>query len=70
VVFVNPAFSFRLPYADEDDQKFVDCAVCGNADFLITNDRHYNMLKDIKFPKVEVVRAETFIEKFISSNSG
>ncbi|MCP4345030.1 MAG: putative toxin-antitoxin system toxin component, PIN family, partial [Desulfobacterales bacterium] len=63
VVFVNPTFSFQLPFADEDDQKFVDCAVCGNADFLITNDKHYNMLKDIEFPKVEVIKAETFIEK-------
>ncbi|MCP4366155.1 MAG: putative toxin-antitoxin system toxin component, PIN family, partial [Planctomycetes bacterium] len=60
VVFVNPTFSFQLPSADEDDQKFVDCAVCGNADFLITNDKHYNMLKDIEFPKVEVIKAETF----------
>ncbi|MCP4345169.1 MAG: putative toxin-antitoxin system toxin component, PIN family [Desulfobacterales bacterium] len=70
VLFVNPTFSFRLPSADEDDQKFVDCAVCGNADFLITNDKHYNMLKDIEFPKVEVIKAETFIEKLIISKSG
>jgi len=70
VVFVNPTFSFQLPYADEDDHKFVDCAVCGNADFLITNDKHYNMLKDIEFPNVEVIKAETFIEKFIISKSG
>lgn len=69
VTFVNPTFSFQLPSADEDDQKFVDCAVCGNADFLITNDKHYNMLKDINFPKVEVIRAKTFIEKFVISKS-
>ncbi|GEM_PF-6814720 len=40
-VFVSPTFSFQLPFADEDDQKFVDCAVCGSANFLITNDKHY-----------------------------
>ena len=27
VVFVNPTFNFQLPFVDEDDQKFVDCAV-------------------------------------------
>ena len=65
VVFVNPAFSFQLPFADEDDQKFVDCAVCGNADFLITNDKHYNMLKNIEFPKVKVITGNNFIEKYL-----
>ena len=48
VIFVTPTFNFQLPFADEDDQKFVDCAVCGHADFLITNDKHYNILKDIQ----------------------
>jgi len=42
IVYVNPTFSFQLPFADEDDQKFVDCAVCGNADFLITDDKHFS----------------------------
>ena len=65
VVFVSPTFSFQLPYADEDDQKFVDCAVCGGADFLITNDKHYKILKNVGFPKVKVIKAETFIEKFV-----
>ncbi|MDM8553417.1 putative toxin-antitoxin system toxin component, PIN family [Desulfococcaceae bacterium HSG7] len=64
VVFVSPTFSFQLPFADEDDQKFVDCAVCGSADFLITNDKHYNILKNVRFPKVRVIKADRFIEKF------
>ncbi len=65
VVFVSPTFSFQLPFADEDDQKFVDCAVCGSAEFLITNDKHYNILKNVSFPKVRVIKADTFIEEFV-----
>ena len=65
VIFVNPTFSFQLPFTDEDDQKFVDCAVCGSADFLITNDKHYNILKNVSFPKARVIKADTFIEKFV-----
>ena len=65
VIFINPTFRFQLPFADEDDEKFVDCAVCGNADFLITNDRHFNILKNIEFPKLEVVKAEDFIRKYL-----
>lgn len=64
VIFVNPAFRFQLPFTDEDDEKFVDCAVCGNADFLITNDKHFNILKNIEFPKVKVITADFFIEKY------
>lgn len=64
VIFVSPTFSFQLPFADEDDQKFVDCAVCGSADFLITNDKHFNILKNVSFPKVRVMKADTFVEKF------
>ena len=67
VVFVSPTFGFQLPFSDEDDQKFVDCAVCGSADFLITNDKHYNILKNVRFPKVRVIKAEIFIEKFVIS---
>lgn len=63
VIFVTPTFNFQLPFADEDDQKFVDCAVCGNADFLVTNDKHYNILKDIKFPKVKVIRAAHLLKE-------
>lgn len=69
VIFISPTFSFQLPYADEDDQKFVDCAVCGNADFLVTNDKHFNILKNIDFPKVKVIKAETFIEKYLTEYS-
>jgi len=64
VVFVNPTFRFLLPFTDEDDEKFVDCAVCGNADFLLTNDKHFNILKNIEFPKVKVVTADFFIKKY------
>jgi len=63
-LFVNPTFRFLLPFTDEDDEKFVDCAVCGNADFLLTNDKHFNILKNIEFPKVKVVTADFFIKKY------
>ena len=61
IIFVNPTFNFQLPIEDEDDQKFVDCAVCGNANYLITNDKHFNILKEIHFPKVAVVSADIFL---------
>ncbi len=50
---------------DEDVNKFADCAISVNADHLITNDRHYNILKQINFPKVSVVTIQEF-EKIIA----
>ena len=60
VELVSPTFHWRFIYADPDDDKFVDCAIAGNADFIITNDRHFNVLKDIPFPRVETLRIDEF----------
>lgn len=61
VDFVDPTYRFQLPFEDEDDQKFVDCAVCGQADFLITNDRHFQRLRDVPFPRVLVITGKEFL---------
>ena len=48
---------------DKDDNKFVDCAIAGNAQFIVTNDKHFEVLKNIQFPKVEVVSSTDFLQK-------
>ena len=44
-----------------DDNKFVDCAICGNAELLVTNDAHFDILKTIGFPKVEIIKLQEFV---------
>lgn len=51
---VTPYFHFKLIQADEDDNKFVDCAICGSAKFIVTEDHHFDILQQISFPKVNV----------------
>lgn len=63
---LNPAYRFNLITADDDDNKFVDCAIHANARYIVTNDHHFNVLKQIDFPKVEVIDIDTFI-KFLST---
>ena len=46
---------------DPDDNKFVDCAVAGGADYLVTNDKHFNILKTIPFPPVNLVNIDSFL---------
>ncbi len=56
-------FKWGLLENDYDDNKFVDTAIVGNVDFIVTNDKHFNPLKDIDFPKVEIIDIDTFLEK-------
>ena len=48
-------YRWLLITADFDDNKFVDCAVSASADYIVTNDKHFNILKDIDFPPVRVI---------------
>ena len=47
---------------DKDDNKFVDCAIAANADFIVTHDRDFNVLARIPFPKVKVIDTQAFLE--------
>lgn len=47
---------------DEDDNKYVDCAIVANADHLVSEDRHFNILKDIEFPKLSVIKVDEFLQ--------
>lgn len=62
-VFVTPYYHFNLIAADPDDNKFVDCAVAGNAKFIVTEDRHYDILRQIDFPKIEIIGLDKMMEK-------
>ncbi|MCP1384519.1 putative toxin-antitoxin system toxin component, PIN family [Runella salmonicolor] len=60
VIPIHIHYHFNLIHADPDDNKFVDCAVAANTDFLITNDKHFNILKEIPFPRVNIIKLEEF----------
>ena len=57
----DPHFSFGLIRQDPDDNKFVDCAIVSNADFIVTEDKHFNVLKEITFPKVSILGIDDFL---------
>lgn len=56
-----PHYRFRLIESDLDDNKFVDCAIAANAKFIVTEDRHFDRLKECSFPKVEVIGLNLFM---------
>jgi len=62
VVFLTPYYHFNLITADPDDNKFVDCAIQANARYIVTNDHHYDVLRQIEFPKVGIIKLMDFIQ--------
>lgn len=60
VELINPYYRFGLIQADVDDNKFVDCAIAANAEFLVSNDSHFKVLEHIQFPKVNLLHLKSF----------
>lgn len=67
ILKVDIYYEWQLISSDLDDNKYVDAYVCGNADYLITNDQHFNILKQIKFPKANVLSIDDFLALLQSS---
>lgn len=53
-------YDMRLIAADAYDDKFADCAFAANAHYIVTEDRHFNILQNTPFPKIEVIKYEAF----------
>ena len=60
VELVTPYYHFEMIKADPDDNKFVDCAITAGARFVVTNDHHYDILRKISFPYVDVISLADF----------
>ena len=61
VEFVDAYFKWRLIEADHDDDKFVDCAFAANATFIVSDDKHFEVLEKIAFPKIAVLKLRQFL---------
>ncbi len=60
--YITKYFYWNLITADPDDDKFVDCAIAGNADYIVSDDGHFKGLKNMPFPKIKVISADGFME--------
>ena len=45
---------------DQDDDKFVDCAVAAQAHYIVTEDNHFSHIKQIPFPALKVLTLDEF----------
>ena len=59
---IEPYFDLHLIKSDIDDNKFVNCAFAGNVHFLVSNDKHFNILKTTPFPKIPLLSITEFFK--------
>ena len=64
VLHVSPSFRFQLIPADPDDHKFADCAIAADADYIITEDRHFDTLIGSGY-KPQPITPEEFIRRHL-----
>lgn len=60
-LFVTPFYKFNIISSDPDDNKFVDCCVAANAAYLVTEDHHFDVLREIDFPPVRLIGIDDFM---------
>lgn len=68
VIFIEPWYQWNLIKADNDDNKYVDCAIAGQTDNIVTQDNHFSILKTITFPKVSYCLIDEFMEMINKEN--
>ena len=59
-VFQEVYIHFGLIQQDVDDNKFVDCAIASDAEYIVTNDAHFDILKSIEWPKISIINTTEF----------
>jgi uncharacterized protein len=62
VHYIHPHYQWNLIEADADDNKYCDCAIAGQAAFIVTEDRHFDILKNIPFPSLSTISIDRFFE--------
>ena len=62
-IFQDTYVHFGLIEEDPDDNKFVDCAIAADAEYVVTNDAHFRVLETIAWPKVAIITIKEFRQR-------
>lgn len=64
ILFIEPHFRFQVIATDPDDNKFVDCAIAAQADFIITEDHDFDPLITAPY-KPKPIAPLDFINRYL-----
>lgn len=62
---IEPTFRLGLIEADPDDNKFIDCAFAANATFIVSDDTHLDVLQNLDYPKLVVMKLMAFVDRLL-----
>ena len=62
VHFIRTFYRFSLIEKDPDDNKFIDAVFATNAKYLVSEDKHFSILKYLEFPHIELISIEEFLK--------
>lgn len=62
---VEPQFRFAVITQDPDDNKFCDCAIAAEADFVVTDDAHFDALNSAGY-KPKRILPDEFIREHLA----
>ena len=63
LISISPHYQFHVIGNDPDDNAFTDCAIAANADYVITEDRHFAPLANSGY-KPQPITPKDFIERY------
>jgi putative PIN family toxin of toxin-antitoxin system len=60
IEYITRYYCWNLIVDDPDDNKFVDCAVAAQAKFIVSEDKHFNVLKNDPNPFITAIKIAEF----------
>jgi predicted nucleic acid-binding protein len=63
LIRISPHFQFHVIGEDPDDNAFTDCAIAAHADFVITEDHHFNLLANAGY-KPQPITPSAFMDRY------
>jgi putative PIN family toxin of toxin-antitoxin system len=67
-LLIHKHYFWQLVEQDPDDNKFIDCAIAAQAQYLVSNDKHLNILKKYDYFRVTLLLLAAFQEYFLQEN--
>ncbi len=62
VIRKDPYYKWRIITIDPDDNKFVDCAFACRANYIVSNDNHFQEVANSPFPAFNVINLDEFAD--------
>jgi predicted nucleic acid-binding protein len=68
ILGTEPASRYQVISADPNDNKFTDCAITANADYVITNDKDFSPLANAGY-RPQPITPEEFVLMHLAGRS-